>query len=301
MTPQKRLTPPSLYKTELEVEFHALEEPYDHGLESFDAYVKKASLSPWVPTPDVVARKIMDVAQAGPGDVHVDLGSGDGRLCFQAMDYGVDKSIGIDVDEVIVGKAQERLKRRHPQPNMEFIVADLLDLDHPAWAKVQEATIITMYFAEEGLRVFRPVLEEKLAGLECKILTCGYEMPDWNSRMQEVVLGTQIHRYDWGTDDDDGIMQFVGEDILQQKPRGMLKPPLQEDSRFSESTVIDHTYDLDPLLDRENHMTDSDDDSDDEDWPDQTWGGDEEEEDDEEKQKVVVNKKKGCVKTGKVR
>lgn len=306
MTPQKRLTPPSLYSSELEAEFHALDEPYDHGLESFDAYLQTvATLSPWVPTPDVVARKILDVAHAGPGDVHVDLGSGDGRLCFRAVDsYNVDKSIGIDADEVIVNKARERLQRRHPPPtNLEFVVADLLDAGHPVWTRVQEeATIITMYFAEEGLRVVRPLLEDKLAGRECTIITCGYEMPDWTSRMQEVVLGTQIHRYDWGTDDDDddALFQFMGEDILQQKPERMLNnPPLENDSKFSGSTVIDRTRDLHPLLDPESYMADSDYDSDDEDWPDQIWGGEEEDEDENEKEKIKVNQTKGCAKTGK--
>lgn len=36
---------------------------------NFDDYLKKASLSPWVPVPDPVARKMLDLAKAGPEDV----------------------------------------------------------------------------------------------------------------------------------------------------------------------------------------------------------------------------------------
>jgi hypothetical protein len=36
---------------------------------SFDEYIKTVSLSPWVPVPDVVARKMLDIAQLGPEDV----------------------------------------------------------------------------------------------------------------------------------------------------------------------------------------------------------------------------------------
>ena len=168
----------------------------------------------------------------------MDLGSGDGRVCFHAIDVGVPKSTGIDIDEVIVGKARERLQRRHPQPNLEFIVADLLDLEHPAWEKVQEATIITMFFADEGLRAFRPVLERKLAGRKCKILTCGYEMPGWEYRAHEVVLGTKLHRYDWGDEDEDGLDQFLGGDSLLLE-----KPPTMTNAKFAGRTVIDRTRD----------------------------------------------------------
>jgi hypothetical protein len=36
---------------------------------TMDEYLKFASLSPWVPVPDVVARRCLDIAKAGPDDV----------------------------------------------------------------------------------------------------------------------------------------------------------------------------------------------------------------------------------------
>lgn len=225
--------------------FGKLDEPYSHGEENMEDYLKKTSLSPWAPVPDSVARKMMDLAKAGSTDFHADLGSGDGRVNFHAIDYGVPKSLGVDIDENIVQLARERLSKRHPPPDLEFVVADLLlDTEHPVWLKIQQATIITMYFAEEALRKFRPVLERKLAGRVCKILTCGYEMPGWRSRVSEVVLGTQIHVYEWGTESEErnDLELFAGEDILQQKLSTYL--PLQqqiEGNKFAGSKVIDHT------------------------------------------------------------
>ncbi|MEQ9449700.1 MAG: hypothetical protein RLN70_12485, partial [Rhodospirillaceae bacterium] len=35
---------------------------------------------PYVPTPEAVVFAMLNRAQAGPGDVHYDLGSGDGRI-----------------------------------------------------------------------------------------------------------------------------------------------------------------------------------------------------------------------------
>jgi hypothetical protein len=218
--------------------FGRLEEPYEHGETDMEEYLSKTSLSPWAPIPDAVARKVFDVAQAKPEDIHVDLGSGDGRVNFHAIDYGVKRSIGIDVDQNIVKLATDRLAKRHPQPDLEFHVADLLDENHQVWEKVQEATILTMYFAEEALEKFRPLLEKKLIGRECKVITCGYEMPGWDSSMSEVVLGTQIHLYEWGKEVDDDSA-FLGEDILKQKPEDFMQDAMSE--KFSGSNVIDRT------------------------------------------------------------
>ena len=76
--------------------FSGQAQPYEHGEESTDEYLKKTTLSPWVPVPDTIARKALDMTGAGPDDIHVDLGSGDGRMNFHAIDtYLVKKSIGI--------------------------------------------------------------------------------------------------------------------------------------------------------------------------------------------------------------
>ena len=59
---------------------------------------------------------------------------------------------GIEVDEALVERAEERLKRIHPKPNLKFIVSDLLDFNSPAWRKhVPRATILTMYFTTDAV------------------------------------------------------------------------------------------------------------------------------------------------------
>ena len=228
--------------------FGKLQEPYQHQEDDLDSYLEKTSLSPWVPMPEVVARKVLDISQAGPESDHVDLGSGDGRVCFQAIqNYGVKSSVGIDVDPGIVQVANERRAKRHPAPDhLQFIVADLMDPENePVWEHVINADIITMYFAAEALEKFRPLLELKLAGKTCKIVTCGYAMPGWESAVQEVVLGTQVHLYNWGStegeeEEDDDEFLFAGPDILSEKPKEMLKNHIEGD-KFQGANVIDKT------------------------------------------------------------
>lgn len=259
--------------------FGRLETAFEHGEASMQDYLKKTSLSPWVPLPDAACRKIFDLANAGPDDIHVDLGSGDGRVCFHAIDFGLKKSTGIDVDEAIVAVAQERLAKRHPPPDLQFIVADLSKDTH-VFDIIREATIITMYFAQDALEQFRPLLERELAGSTAKILTCGYEMPGWESSMSEVVLGTQIHLYEFGSDSNDllGEDLVIIDDIIKDKPAEMM-----QEERFNGAKVIDHTG-KHPIRGFNPDLFDEKDD--DSDWEDE----DDEEESSEEKQGKSASK-----------
>jgi len=182
-----------------------LEDPFQYSGESLEEYSQKATLSPWTPVPDSVGRKIFDlihtISTTTEDERHVELGSGDGRVNFFAIEAGISQSIGIDVDEDIIQIANERLQRIHPKPNIQFIVADLMDPQHPAWKYVSDATILTMYFAKEGLDKIRPLLETSLRGKRCKIICCGYPMTGWDYQMAETVLGMTLYFYDWGNSD----------------------------------------------------------------------------------------------------
>jgi SAM-dependent methyltransferase len=226
-----------------------LSEAYRPNEENVDDYLAKTSLSPWVPLPDTACRAIIDLVQMNENDRHVDLGSGDGRVCFWIADGAkVEWTLGVDVDEGILDKARERLSKRHPLPkHIEFVQADLLkDQDHSVWDKIRQATVITMFFATPALRIFRPVLEEQLRGHSMKIVTAGYPMPGWNAWQTNVVLGTTLHYYRWGEEwedeiDDDGT--FLADDwILPETTRNAL-----EADKFRGSKIIDRTSGGDPL------------------------------------------------------
>ena len=147
------------------------------------------------------------------------MGSGDGRVNFHAIEYGVSESIGIEVDQDVVRLAEERLNRIHPKPNLNFIVSDLMDPNSPAWVKhVPRATILTMYFATDGLQKIRPYLEQALRGKKCKIFTCGYPMPGWDSQVVETVLDIPIHFYDWGNDDVNMMVVQPSDSIVDSLP-----------------------------------------------------------------------------------
>jgi hypothetical protein len=164
---------------------------------------------------------------------------------FHAIDYGVGTSIGIDVDEDIVQKGTDRLKRIHPQPNVTFVVSDLTDPSSPAWEEyVPNATILTMYFAKEGLGKIRPMLEHALRGKTCKIYTCGYAMPGWESQMVETVLDMPIHFYDWGNVD---VEMLRADSFIDELPPGMLSRDIHSNMDQYMRKNKKSTYRPDPL------------------------------------------------------
>jgi SAM-dependent methyltransferase len=230
-----------------------LEDPFRYSGESLEDYSEMATLSPWTPVPDSVARKIFDIADPSSEDRHVELGSGDGRVNFFAIEAGVQKSIGIDVDEDIIKVANDRLNRIHPKPNLEFIVADLMNPNHPAWNHVEEATILTMYFAKEGLDKIRPLLEASLRGKRCKVFCCGYAMPGWDYQMAETILGMTIYFYDWGNSEvEDSIItdvpminQFPSDSLTMDKFSNKRKSTFVPDPLrgFHSDDLVDYGWD----------------------------------------------------------
>ena len=55
----------------------------------------------WVPTPQPLVDKMLDMAKVGPNDLHYDLGSGDGRTVISAAKRGA-RSYGIEYNPDMV-------------------------------------------------------------------------------------------------------------------------------------------------------------------------------------------------------
>ena len=69
------------------------------------------SLAPYVPSPLNIVREMLTLAKAGPGDVVYDLGCGDGRVLFTAMEeFKVAIAVGYDLDQEMVEALEKRIR-----------------------------------------------------------------------------------------------------------------------------------------------------------------------------------------------
>jgi SAM-dependent methyltransferase len=93
----------------------------------------------YVPTPQPVVDKMLEMAEVKKGDVVYDLGCGDGRIVVTAAKkYGV-KAVGFDIDPQRVKEALENVKSNKVEHLVTIKQEDIFTLD------LREASVVTLY------------------------------------------------------------------------------------------------------------------------------------------------------------
>ena len=101
--------------------------------------VAKAPDVIYLPTPQAVVDKMLELAEVKPGDVVYDLGCGDGRIVVTAAKkYGV-KAVGFDIDPQRVKEARENARASGVEHLVRIEEADIFTLD------LREASVVTLY------------------------------------------------------------------------------------------------------------------------------------------------------------
>ncbi len=140
---------------------------------------------PYVPTPDDVVAAMLTRAEAGPGDIHYDLGSGDGRIVIAAVrDFNVDRGVGVDLDPARVRAARENAQLENITDRAKFFEGDIFEFDF------SEATVLTLYLLPEVNLKLRPrILNELAPGT--RVVSHAFNMDDWDAdAVEEIGLRT---------------------------------------------------------------------------------------------------------------
>ena len=106
---------------------------------------------PWVPTPDVLVDKMLEMAEVTADDLVVDLGSGDGRLVIAAARLGA-RAVGVELEPNLVALSARRAAEAGVADRTEFVAADLFDFD------LSPATVVTMFLLPDINYRLRPTL-----------------------------------------------------------------------------------------------------------------------------------------------
>ena len=78
----------------------------------------------WVPTSQALVDKMLDMAKLTPNDIHMDLGSGDGRTVITAAKRGAH-STGIEYNPDMVELSKANAAKAGVSDKATFIKADL--------------------------------------------------------------------------------------------------------------------------------------------------------------------------------
>src|SRR5687767_14890310 len=94
---------------------------------------------PYVPTNQATVDAMLRVANVGPNDYVIDLGSGDGRILVTAAKQRGARGFGVDLDPQRISEAIENAKAAGVSDRVRFFQRNLYD------TKIAEATVVTLY------------------------------------------------------------------------------------------------------------------------------------------------------------
>jgi SAM-dependent methyltransferase len=112
----------------------------------------------YVPTPEVVVDRMLELARVGPNDVVYDLGCGDGRIVAAAAARHGARAVGYDIDPVRVAEARHTIARYGVEKLVQIEQRDIFTLDLSA------ASVVALYLLPELNVRLLPQLERMKPG-----------------------------------------------------------------------------------------------------------------------------------------
>ena len=124
----------------------------------------------WVPTPDALVEKMLDLARVTPKDFVIDLGSGDGRTVIAAARRGA-RALGVEFDPLMVELSERNARAAGVAERARFVQEDLYKTDF------SKATVITMFLLPSINLDLRPRILALAPGT--RIVSNTFDMDTW--------------------------------------------------------------------------------------------------------------------------
>jgi hypothetical protein len=126
---------------------------------------------PYVATPQVTVDEMLRLANVGPQDFVLDLGSGDGRIVVTAAKKFGARGLGVDLDWRLVLQGEENARQAGVSDRARFLEQDLFQTD------LGQATVITTYLLPFVMLKLRPALLALKPGT--RIVSHDFDFGDW--------------------------------------------------------------------------------------------------------------------------
>ena len=127
---------------------------------------------PYVPSPTSVVADMLTLAEVGPKDFVIDLGSGDGRIVLTAAKVFGARGFGVDINEKLVQEANQAAKTQGLAERASFSIQDLFKTD------IRQATVLTMYLLPNTVNMLKDKLLAEL-NPGTRILSHDYPLSGW--------------------------------------------------------------------------------------------------------------------------
>jgi protein-L-isoaspartate O-methyltransferase len=141
---------------------------------------------PFITTPPEVVERMLALARTGPGDLVVDLGSGDGRIVIAAAQKLGARGLGIELDAALVEKSRQAARNAGVADKVSFVQGDVLVAD------ISRASVVTVYLLPALMARLQPRFIEELAP-GTRIVSHAFAMAGWAPDAMETVKLSARH------------------------------------------------------------------------------------------------------------
>jgi hypothetical protein len=140
----------------------------------------------WVPTPQALVERMLDMAKITPKDIHYDLGSGDGRTVIAAAKRGV-QAYGVEYNPDMVKLSERAAAKEGVGDKAKFIHGDIFQTDFSS------ATVLTLYLLPSLNVKLRPTILRMTPGT--RVVSHAFSMDDWQPDQTENVEGRTAYMW----------------------------------------------------------------------------------------------------------
>ena len=133
---------------------------------------------PFVPTPEVVVRRMLQLANVRRGEHVYDLGCGDGRIVIMAAREFGAQSACIEIRKDLYEQTLRRVKDLGLEDRVRVIYGNFFEED------LSDADIVTMYLLTSVNERIKPKLERELKP-GVRVVSHDFEMPGWKPLIVE--------------------------------------------------------------------------------------------------------------------
>ena len=138
----------------------------------------------WVPTPQALVDKMLDMAKVTPQDYVIDLGSGDGRTVITAAKRGT-RAHGIEYNPDMVAHAQRNAQAAGVLGKAQIVQGDIFVTDFT------QATVLTLYLLPSLNMKLRPQILAMRPGT--RVVAHAFNMEDWEADETSDVDGRRVY------------------------------------------------------------------------------------------------------------
>jgi precorrin-6B methylase 2 len=124
----------------------------------------------WVPTPDILVQRMLDLAKLTPQDFVVDLGSGDGRMIIAAAKRGA-RALGVEYNPKMVELSKRSAADAGVGDKAQFVQGDMFEADF------SQANVLALFLLPDNLNRLRPKFLELKPGT--RIVSNTFEIDGW--------------------------------------------------------------------------------------------------------------------------